>query len=62
MKVLTLKDLELDAAKVGSAASAIQVVSNLAPQQERKGIILEGDPDETVGKLVDALRKEGALP
>jgi hypothetical protein len=37
-------------------------VSNLAPEQERKGIILEGDPDETVGKLVDALRKEGALP
>jgi electron transfer flavoprotein beta subunit len=62
MRVLTLKDLELDAAKVGSAASAIQVVSNLAPQQERKGIILEGDPDETVSKLVDALRKEGALP
>lgn len=62
MKVLTLKDVELDAAKVGSAASAIQVVSNLAPQQERKGIILEGDPDETVGKLVDALRREGALP
>jgi len=62
MKSLTLQDLGIDAARAGSAASAIQVVSNLAPQQERKGIILEGDPDETVGKLVDALRKEGFLP
>lgn len=62
MKSLTLQDLEIDTARAGSATSAIQVVSNLAPQQERKGIILEGDPDESVGKLVDALRKEGALP
>jgi electron transfer flavoprotein beta subunit len=62
MKSPTLQDLGIDMARAGSAASAIQVVSNLAPQQERKGIILEGDPDESVGKLVDALRKEGALP
>jgi len=62
MKSLAMKDLEIDTARVGSAASAIQVVSNLAPQQERKGIILEGDADESVGKLVDALRKEGAFP
>jgi electron transfer flavoprotein beta subunit len=62
MKSLTLKDLEIDAGRVGSVASTIQVVRNLAPQQERKGIILEGDPDESVGKLVDALRREGALP
>ena len=62
MKSLAMKDLEIDTARAGSAASAIQVVSNLAPQQERKGIILEGDADESVGKLVDALRKEGAFP
>jgi electron transfer flavoprotein beta subunit len=62
MKSLTLKDLEIDPAEVGSRASAIQVVSNLAPEQERKGIILEGDADETAGKLVEALRREGALP
>ena len=57
----TLKDLEIDSSSVGSAVSAIQVVGNLAPQQERKGVIFEGDLDEVVGKLVDALRKEGAL-
>jgi electron transfer flavoprotein beta subunit len=62
MQTWTLKDLGLDAASVGSAASAIQVVSNLAPQQERKGIIFEGDPDEAISKLVDAIRKEGSLP
>ena len=62
LKSWTLKDLGIDPGAVGSASSAIQVVSNLAPQQERKGVFFEGDVDEAVGKLVDALRKEGALP
>jgi electron transfer flavoprotein beta subunit len=57
----TLKDLGIDPSKVGSAASTISVLSNLAPEQERKNVIMEGDLDETVGKLVDALRKEGVL-
>lgn len=61
LKSWTLSDLGIDPSKVGSGTSAIQVVSNLAPQQERKGVIFEGDVDETAGKLVDALRKEGAL-
>jgi electron transfer flavoprotein beta subunit len=58
----TLKDLGIEASQVGSTASAIQVVTNLAPLQERKGVIFEGDVEETVVKLVHALRKEGALP
>lgn len=57
----TFTDIGIDESKVGLSASAVQVVTNLAPQQERKGVIFEGDVDETVGKLVDALRKEGAL-
>jgi electron transfer flavoprotein beta subunit len=61
MTIWTLKDLEIDSEKLGSAASALQVMSNLAPEQERKGTIFEGDVDETVGKLADALRKEGAI-
>jgi len=61
LKSWTLSDLGIDQNKVGSGASAIQVVSNLAPQQERKGVIFEGDVEETAGKLVDALRKEGVL-
>lgn len=58
----TLKDLGIDASTVGSGSSAIQVVSNLAPLQDRKGVIFEGDLDEAAGRLVDALRKERALP
>jgi electron transfer flavoprotein beta subunit len=62
MNMWMLKDLGIDASTVGSAASGIQVISNVAPEQERKGIIYEGDVDEAVGKLADALRKEGVLP
>lgn len=58
----TLKDLGIDPSRVGSAASEVRVISNLAPEQERKGVIFEGDLDEAVGKLVNALRKERALP
>jgi electron transfer flavoprotein beta subunit len=57
----TLKDLGIDPSRVGLQSSAIQVLSNVAPLQERKGVIFEGDLDEAVGKLIDALRKEGAL-
>jgi hypothetical protein len=47
--------------RLGSAASGIQVIGNVAPEQERKGIIFEGEVNEMVGRLVDALRKEGAI-
>jgi electron transfer flavoprotein alpha/beta subunit len=56
-----LKDLDIPPEKVGSSSSEIKVVSNLAPEQERKGIILEGDVEKSVSELVSALRKEGAL-
>jgi electron transfer flavoprotein beta subunit len=58
----TLKDLGIETSRVGSSSSAIHVNSNLAPEQERKGIIFEGDLEESVAKLVSALRKEGTLP
>jgi electron transfer flavoprotein beta subunit len=62
LNVWTLKDLNIAPDSVGPAASQVQVVSNLAPAQERRGILFEGDVSESVGKLVDALRKEGTLP
>jgi hypothetical protein len=37
------------------------MLSNLAPEQDRKNIILEGDLDEQTDALVDALIKEGVL-
>jgi len=61
LNMWALKDLGIDPSKVGSGASTISVLSNLAPEQERKNVIMEGDLDETVGKLVGALRKEGVL-
>ena len=62
LNMWTLKDLGIEANSVGAAVSNIRVVSNVAPEQERKGVIFEGDVDQAAGKLVDALRKEGALP
>jgi len=56
-----LTDLGLSPDTVGSASSSVQVISNLAPEQERKGVIFEGDVIQAVGNIVDALRKEGAI-
>lgn len=61
LNLWTLRDLGISADEVGAASAGIQVISNLAPQQERKGIIFEGEVDEAVSKLVEALRKEGVL-
>lgn len=61
LNLWTLKDLNITPNKVGHVASAIKVIRNVAPEQERKGVIFEGDTDETVGKLVDSLKKEGVL-
>lgn len=36
----TLKDLGIEASRVGATSSSIHVMSNLAPEQERKGVIL----------------------
>ena len=61
LNVWSLKDLGMTPDRLGSAASGIQVISNVAPEQERKGTIFEGEVNEMVGRLVDALRKEGAI-
>ena len=53
-------DLGITTDEVGAAASVVEVLSNLAPVQDRKGIIFE-DPEEGVGELVKALQQEGVL-
>jgi electron transfer flavoprotein beta subunit len=53
-------DVGVTADEVGSAASVIEVLSNLAPVQDRKGIIF-GDEEEGVVELVKALQQEGVL-
>jgi electron transfer flavoprotein beta subunit len=55
---LTLADLGLDAS---AAAPQKAVLSNLAEEQDRKHIMLEGDATAQAAGLVDALIKEGVL-
>lgn len=55
---LTLADLGLDAAVAGTQKA---ILSNLAEEQDRKHIMLEGDAAEQAAGLVDALIKEGVL-
>jgi len=54
----TLADLGLDA---GGAAAQKAVLSNLAEEQDRKHIMIEGDAAAQAAGLVDALIKEGVL-
>jgi electron transfer flavoprotein beta subunit len=61
MTTYTPADLGLDASKVGANAAMTKTLSNLAPEQERKQILFEGDMDNAVDKLVKALQKEGAV-
>jgi electron transfer flavoprotein beta subunit len=54
-------DIGIDPGEVGAAASTISVLSNLAPAQQRKEIVLEGAADEVVDELLKALEREGVL-
>ncbi len=54
-------DLGLSIDEVGRGAATVETLSNLAPEQDRKNIMLEGDLDEKIDSLVDALIKEGVL-
>jgi electron transfer flavoprotein beta subunit len=54
-------DLGLSADDVGRNALSVETTSNLAPEQDRKNIILKGDLSEQIDGLVDALIKEGVL-
>jgi electron transfer flavoprotein beta subunit len=53
-------DLGVTADMVGTAASAVEVLSNLAPLQDRKEVIFQ-DAEEGVVELVRALQREGVL-
>jgi len=57
----TPADIGLAEEEVGEKGTAVEVLSNLAPEEERKQVIFTGELDEMVGNLVDALTKEGVL-
>ena len=55
---------ELTAADLGFSEdeeAAIKMVSNLAPEQDRKQVVFEGDLDEVSEGLINALTQEGVL-
>ena len=53
-------NLGLTGDSVGTAASTVEVLSNLAPVQDRKEIVFE-DAEDGVVELVNALQREGVL-
>jgi electron transfer flavoprotein beta subunit len=55
-----LEDIDLSAEKVGSKAAVVDVLSNLAPIQDRKGLIYE-DMEEGITEVLRALEQEGVL-
>lgn len=61
LKQWALAEIGLEEASVGAVASAVEVLSNLAPQQQRKGVIYDGPVDEMAAKLVDDLIREGMV-
>ena len=50
------QDVGVTANEVGAAASAVEVLSNLAPVQDRKGIMIEDEAE-----LIKALQQQGVL-
>lgn len=54
------EEIDLDAEEIGPEASLVDELSNLAPIQDRKGIIYQ-DPEEGVGEVVKVLQQEGVL-
>ncbi len=57
----TPADLGLAGDAVGAKGTAVEVLSNLAPETARKQVVFKGELDEVIGNLVDALIKEGVL-
>lgn len=57
----SLADIGVGADLVGMEAAQVRVLSSLAPEQDRKNIILEGTLEEQLDALLRALEHEGAL-
>jgi electron transfer flavoprotein beta subunit len=54
-------DLGFSVNEIGDNGKIEEVVSNLAPEQERKQMLFEGELKEVVENLFNALTKEGVL-
>jgi electron transfer flavoprotein beta subunit len=56
----TPDDIGITAEEVSAQASVVEILSNLAPIQDRKGIIYQ-DVEEGVKEIIKALQQEGVL-
>ena len=57
----TAANLGLSEDEVGAQGAVTEMVSNLAPEQERKEVVFEGELDDVIENLINALTKEGVL-
>jgi len=61
MTTWTPADLGLAKEQFGANVAMTKTLGNLAPQQERKQMVFEGDLNKTVDDLVKALEREGVF-
>jgi electron transfer flavoprotein beta subunit len=59
--LMSLEDLDLSASEVGEPGSRTTVEEIYVPTVERLAEVLEGGPDQTVGKLLDILEEKGLI-
>jgi electron transfer flavoprotein beta subunit len=57
----TVRDLDLDPAKVGLSGSYTRVVKIFTPVREKKAEILKGEPESQVSGLIARLRENGLI-
>ncbi len=57
----SLPDLDLEASALAAAAALVTRLSNLAPAQDRRQVLYEGDVESAVDELVATIRREGVL-
>lgn len=60
-RIMTAEDLELDPSRIGLNGSPTQVIDVFEKRIEVKGVILEGEPEELVEKLLEVLREKNIL-
>jgi electron transfer flavoprotein beta subunit len=58
---LTLGDLGLAAGALGELAASVELASYESGAVQRRGIVVEGAPDEAAARLVATLKEEGVL-
>ncbi|NEZ46811.1 electron transfer flavoprotein subunit beta/FixA family protein [Clostridium niameyense] len=58
IKIFTIKDLDVTPDEVGLNASPTSVFRSFAPDKKQQGVMLNGTPEEMVGKLVTELQSK----